>query len=77
LSLGSFPLDANGAAAGSLTPDLALPLNFSFTLINPAGAIVNTLKFSCDLVTLKVFPHALSPLIVINKSSATLESFSF
>lgn len=37
-SLGSFPLDANGAATGSVSPDLALPLDFSFTLINPTGA---------------------------------------
>ena len=76
-SLGSFLLDANGATTASVTPDLTLPLTFSFTLINPAGAIVNTLSFSCDLLTLKVFPRTVDSSIVLNKSSATLKSFSF
>jgi hypothetical protein len=76
-SLGSFPLDAKGATTANLTPDLTLPLAFSFTLMNPTGVVVNTLKFSCDTLTLKGFPHTLNPSIILNKSSATLKSFSF
>jgi Malectin domain len=76
-SLGGFLIDGNGAVTASLTPDLTLPLTFSFTLMNPAGVVVNTLKFSCDMLTLKTFPHTLSPAVVLNKSSATLKSFSF
>ncbi len=76
-SLGSFTLDANGAATAHLTPDLTLPLTFSFTLVAPTGATVNTLSFSCDPITLKVFPRVLSASIVLNKASATLKSFSF
>jgi hypothetical protein len=75
--LGTFPLDASGTTSGGITPDLTLPLNFSFTLINPNGAIVNTFTFSCDMPTLKMLPHAVTATVVLEKSSATLESFSF
>jgi hypothetical protein len=76
-TLGSFPLDTTGATTASLIPDLTLPLSFSFTLINSAGTIVNTLGFTCDPSTLKVFPRTLSPQIVLAKASATLKSLSF
>ena len=76
-SLGAFTLDPSGAVAASLTPDLTLPLTFSFTLVNPAGTAVNTLGFSCDSATMKMFPRSLNTSIVLNKASATLKSFSF
>jgi hypothetical protein len=76
-SLGSFPLDKNGATTAILTPDLNPPLTFSFTLVDPTGANVNALKISCDPLTLNLFPRTLNASIVLNKSSATLKSFSF
>ncbi|MGH9745700.1 MAG: malectin domain-containing carbohydrate-binding protein [Candidatus Acidiferrales bacterium] len=76
-SLGSFKLDSTGAVTASLAPDLTLPLSFTFTLVNPSGATVNTLGFSCDALTLSVFPRTLSPQITLTKASATLKSFSF
>ncbi|MGA9142708.1 MAG: malectin domain-containing carbohydrate-binding protein [Candidatus Acidiferrales bacterium] len=76
-SLGSFLLNAKGTVTASLTPDLTLPLTFSFTLVSPTGATVNTLTFSADLVTIKVFPRTLNASIVLTKSNATLKSFSF
>ena len=76
-SLGSFTIDSAGTATATLVPDLTLPLTFSFTLMNPSGAAVNTLAFTCDLATIKVFPSTLSASVVLNKSTATLKSFSF
>jgi hypothetical protein len=76
-SLGSFTIDSAGTATATLAPDFTLPLTFSFTLMNPSGAAVNTLAFTCDLATIKVFPRMLSVSVVLNKSTATLKSFSF
>jgi hypothetical protein len=76
-SLGTIKLDSTGAATASLTPDLTLPLTFTFTLVNPSGATVNTLGFTVDALTLTAFPHTLNPQITLAKSSATLKSFSF
>jgi len=76
-SLGTFTLDTTGAATASLTPDLTLPLSFTFTLVNPSGSTVNTLGFTVDSLTLTAFPHTLTPQITLAKSSATLKSFSF
>ena len=76
-SLGSFTLDSAGSLTGSLSPDLTLPLSFSFTLMDPSGTTVNTLGFTCDLATVKVFPSTLNASIVLNKLNGTLKSFSF
>jgi hypothetical protein len=72
-----FHIDSAGTATATLAPDFTLPLTFSFTLMNPSGAAVNTLAFTCDLATIKVFPRMLSASVVLNKSTATLKSFSF
>jgi malectin (di-glucose binding ER protein) len=76
-SLGTFTLDTTGAATASLSPDLTLPLSFTFTLVNPSGSTVNTLGFTVDSLTLTAFPHTLTPQITLTKASATLKSFSF
>jgi hypothetical protein len=76
-SLGSFRLDANGTATGNLTPNLALPLTFVVTLINPAGTVVNSMTLFANNQILQGAPHVFHPLIVLTKSSATVKSVSF
>jgi malectin (di-glucose binding ER protein) len=76
-SLGNFPLDANGTATASLTPDLTQPLTFSFALIAPTGSIAGTLTVSCTALALTAFPRTLNPSIILNRSSATVKSISF
>jgi hypothetical protein len=75
--LGKFTINASGVATATVSPQLNPPLTFTFTLVNPSGVNVNTFTFTCDPVTFDLFPHTLNATIVLNKSSATLKSFSF
>lgn len=75
--LGSFPLDSNGVATGTVTPNLSAPLIFSVTLVNPANAVVNSMNLFATTQILQSLPHTLNPSVVLAKANAALKSASF
>lgn len=76
-SLGTFPLDTSGMSTGNVNPNFALPLTFIITLINPAGAVVNSITLFANNQILQTAPYTFNASIVLAKSNAAVQSVSF
>jgi len=76
-SLGSYPLDTNGVAKGTMSPDPTLPLTFFVTLVSPSGSVVNSVTLFANPQILQALPRIFNPSIVLAKLNATVTSVSF
>jgi hypothetical protein len=76
-SLGSFNLNINGVAAGSVNLNLAVPLTFQVTLMDPNGTVVSSATLFGNSQIMQLLPHIFNPSVVLAKSNAAVKSFSF